>query len=114
MKCSNLACNRGIGLISYQHGWFSKRRYCSPHCRDGFVADAPNAQQKRKSPLFELFVVAFLAYVGLIVPATLAIAALAPPPARLEASQSLAWSEISRMLALALRQCKCGSTAPPA
>jgi hypothetical protein len=25
MKCSNPDCNRGIGLISYQRGWFDKR-----------------------------------------------------------------------------------------
>ena len=41
MKCSNPDCNRGIGLVAYQRGWFSKRRYCSKHCRDAFVADAP-------------------------------------------------------------------------
>jgi len=26
MKCSNPDCNRGIGLVAYQRGWFSKRR----------------------------------------------------------------------------------------
>jgi hypothetical protein len=41
MKCSNPDCNRGIGLVAYQRGWFSKRRYCSKHCRDAFAADAP-------------------------------------------------------------------------
>jgi hypothetical protein len=41
MKCSNPDCNRGIGLVAYQRGWFSKRRYCSKHCRDAFVANAP-------------------------------------------------------------------------
>jgi hypothetical protein len=50
MKCSNPDCNRGIGLVAYRRGWFSKRRYCSKHCRDAFGADAPNLQQKR-SPL---------------------------------------------------------------
>jgi len=40
MKCSNPDCNRGIGLVAYQRGWFSKRRYCSQRCRDAFVADA--------------------------------------------------------------------------
>jgi hypothetical protein len=34
MKCSNPDCNRGIGLVAYRRGWFSKRRYCSKHCRD--------------------------------------------------------------------------------
>jgi hypothetical protein len=47
MKCSNLDCDRGIGLVAYRRGWFSKRRYCSKHCRDAFVADAPELQQKR-------------------------------------------------------------------
>jgi hypothetical protein len=41
MKCSNPGCNRGIGLVAYRRGWFSKRRYCSKHCRDAFVAHAP-------------------------------------------------------------------------
>ena len=40
MKCSNPDCNRGIGLVAYQRGWFSKHLYCSKHCRDAFVADA--------------------------------------------------------------------------
>ena len=47
MKCSNPDCNRGIGLVAYQRDWFSKRRYCSEHCRDAVVADAPKLQQKR-------------------------------------------------------------------
>jgi hypothetical protein len=34
MKCSNPDCNRGIGLVAYRRGWFSKRRYCSRNCRD--------------------------------------------------------------------------------
>ena len=38
MKCSNPDCNRGIGLVAYRRGWFSKRRYCSKHCRDALVA----------------------------------------------------------------------------
>jgi hypothetical protein len=47
MKCLNLDCNRGIGLVAYRRGWFSKGGYCSKHCRDAFVADAPGLQQKR-------------------------------------------------------------------
>jgi hypothetical protein len=47
MKCSNPDCNRGIGLVVYRRGWFSKRRYCSKHCRDAFVDNAPKLQQKR-------------------------------------------------------------------
>src|SRR5713101_6330848 len=37
MKCSNPNCNRGIGLVAYRRGWFSKRRYCSKNCRDAVV-----------------------------------------------------------------------------
>jgi hypothetical protein len=85
MKCSSPDCNRGIGLVAYQRGWFSKRLYCSKHCRDAFVADAPNLQQKRKSPVLKRFVVAFVAFVGLLVPATFTMAVLAAPPARPEA-----------------------------
>jgi hypothetical protein len=47
MKCSNPDCTCGIGLVVYRRGWFSKRRYCSKHCRNAFVADAPKLQQKR-------------------------------------------------------------------
>jgi len=83
MKCSNPACNRGIGLVAYQRGWFSKRRHCSKVCRDAFIADAPNLQE---SHVFKRFVIAFVAFVGLIVPATFAMAVLAAPPARPEAS----------------------------
>ena len=32
MKCSNPYSNRGIGLVVYRRGWFSKRRYCSKLC----------------------------------------------------------------------------------
>jgi hypothetical protein len=46
MKCSNPACKRGIGLVAYRRGWFSKRRYCSKDCRDAFVADVPKLQQE--------------------------------------------------------------------
>jgi hypothetical protein len=46
MKCSNPDCNRGIGLVAYRRGWFSKWRYCSKYRRDAFVANAPNLQQK--------------------------------------------------------------------
>jgi hypothetical protein len=47
MKCSNPDCNRGIGLIAYRRGWFSKRRYCSKRCRDAFVAGVSTPQRKR-------------------------------------------------------------------
>jgi hypothetical protein len=46
MKCSNLDCNRGIGLVAYRRGWFSKRSYCSKQCRDTFVAEAPKLKQR--------------------------------------------------------------------
>ena len=89
MKCSNPNCNRGIGLVAYQRNRFSKRRYCSKHCRDAFVVDAPNLQQNQKNPPLKgfavafvgRFVVAFVAFVGLIVPATFTVAVLAAPPA---------------------------------
>jgi hypothetical protein len=45
MRCSNPDCSRGIGLVAYRRGWFSKRRYCSKHCRDASVANAPTLQQ---------------------------------------------------------------------
>jgi hypothetical protein len=52
MKCSNPDCNRGIGLVAYRRGWFSKRRYCSRHCRDALVALAPKPQQKRSTTTY--------------------------------------------------------------
>jgi hypothetical protein len=52
MKCSNPDCNRGIGLVAYRRGWFSKRPYCSKHCRDAFVADPPRPQQKRSAATY--------------------------------------------------------------
>ena len=76
MKCSNPDCNRGIGLVAYRRDWFSKRRYCSKHCRDAFMVDAPNLL-KRFMPL--------VAFVGLIVPVTFTTAVLAAPPARQDA-----------------------------
>jgi hypothetical protein len=52
MKCSNPDCNRSIGLIAYRRGWFSKRLYCSKHCRDAFVANALKPQQRRSSTTY--------------------------------------------------------------
>jgi hypothetical protein len=77
MKCSNPDCDRGLGLVVYRRGWFSKRRYCSNHCRNAFAVDAPNLLQR--------FVVSLIAFFALIVPLTLAMAVLAAPPARPEA-----------------------------
>ena len=83
MKCSNQGCNRGIGLVAYQRGWFSKGRYCSQGCcRDAVVVATANAQQK---PVLKRFMFAFVAFVGLIVPATFTMAVLAAPPAHPEA-----------------------------
>ena len=73
MKCSNRDCNRGIGLVAYRRDWFSRRRYCSKHCRDAFVVDAPN--------LLKRIVVSLVALVGLIVPVTFTMAVPAAPPA---------------------------------
>ena len=86
MKCSKPDCTRGIGLVSYRGGWlFSDGRYCSKHCRNALVVDSPNLQQRRKSSMLSRFVVASVAFVGLIIPATFTMAVLAAPPARPEA-----------------------------
>jgi hypothetical protein len=47
MKCSNPDCTRGIGLVAYQRGWFTKRRYCSRSCRDA-LADRPRQPQPER------------------------------------------------------------------
>src|SRR5262249_15598363 len=75
MKCSSPECNRAIGLVSYQRGWFGKRRYCSQRCRDVYLADASR-------PVFKRFVMALISFVGIIVPATFTMAVLAAPPPR--------------------------------
>ena len=77
MRCSNPDCNRGIGLVAYRRDWFSKRRHCSTHCRDAFVADAPNLLKRFVVAFVARFVVACVAFVGLIT-----MAVLAAPPAR--------------------------------
>jgi hypothetical protein len=46
MNCSNLNCSHGIGLVSYQRGWFDKRRFCSKKCRDDFAAARPRPSQQ--------------------------------------------------------------------
>jgi len=86
MKCSNPDCTRGIGLVAYQSGWFGKRRYCSQRCRNAFAADARNLRQNPKSALLKRFVVAFVAFVGLVLPTTFTMAILTAPPARPETS----------------------------
>jgi hypothetical protein len=51
MKCSNPDCTRGIGLVHYQGGWFSKRPYCSKNCRDGVVViDRTERSRLEQSP----------------------------------------------------------------
>ena len=115
MKCSNPGCNRGIGLIAYQRGWFSKGLYCSKHCRNAFVADAPNLQQNLKNAVLKRFAVAFVtfvAFVGLIVPATFTIAVLAAPPARPETPHLPGCDRnLAATRAPASRRCGCGSKA---
>jgi hypothetical protein len=49
MKCAHPDCNRGIGLVSHQRGWFNKRRYCSRQCRDAFVVERPNRSKQVRS-----------------------------------------------------------------
>jgi hypothetical protein len=48
MKCANPDCTRGIGLVAYQRGWFSKQRYCSRNCRNAFVAERPRQSQSKR------------------------------------------------------------------
>ena len=81
MKCSNPDCNRGIGLVAYRHGWFSKQCYCSRRCRDAFVADGANLKQ---NPVLKRFMIACVSFVGLIVSATFTMAVLAASSARPE------------------------------
>ena len=87
MKCSNPACNRGIGLISYQR-WICSRRYCSRRCRNAAKSDASKLTQKRNRASLEHIAGAFVAFFGLLVPASLAVAALVVPPRHPEAVQS--------------------------
>jgi hypothetical protein len=49
MKCSNPDCNRNIGLVAHQCGWFGKRRYCSKQCRDALVAERPKQSQQERN-----------------------------------------------------------------
>ena len=46
MKCSNLTCGHGIGLVSYRRRWFDKRRFCSKKCRDDFMVEWPRRSQQ--------------------------------------------------------------------
>ena len=55
MKCANPECNREIGLVAYRRGWFSKRRYCSKHCRYAFVPQKRQQKQGASSYFEWLF-----------------------------------------------------------
>jgi hypothetical protein len=50
MRCSNPVCNRGVGLVSHQRGWFGKQRYCSRRCRDAFKFEQPKPFSQDRSP----------------------------------------------------------------
>ena len=51
MKYSNPDCTRGIGLVHYRGGWFSKRRYCSKNCHDAVVViDRPGQSRLEQNP----------------------------------------------------------------
>jgi hypothetical protein len=49
MKCSNPDWSRGIGLVAYRRGWFSKRRHCSLHCRDADAIACPKQTQQERN-----------------------------------------------------------------
>jgi hypothetical protein len=55
MKCAHPACHRGIGLVSHRRGWFGNRLYCSPACRDNYVAEPRPPRSSERSP-FDLLV----------------------------------------------------------
>jgi hypothetical protein len=63
---------------------FGKGLCCSNHCGDAFVGNAQKAQQKPERSVLKRFVVAFVAFVGLIALGTFAMAVLAAAPARRE------------------------------
>jgi hypothetical protein len=48
MKCSNLDCGHGIGLVSYRRHWFDKRRFCSKKCRDDFTVERRRLNQQER------------------------------------------------------------------
>jgi hypothetical protein len=45
----NPHCDRGIGLVAHQRGWFDKWRCCSKECRDTFAAKRPKMSQQEWS-----------------------------------------------------------------
>ena len=87
MKCSNPGCNRGIGLIADQRGWFS-RGHLFKASPDTSVADAPNLQQPQECGSQALCgrIRRIRRICRAVVPATLTIAVLAAAPARPETS----------------------------
>jgi hypothetical protein len=56
VRCSNPKCNRGIGLVFHQRGWFSKRRHRSRDCSYAYLADLSKrpSQELRAMTYFEL------------------------------------------------------------
>ena len=48
MKCSNLNCSHGIGLVSYQRRWLDKRRFCSKKCREDLTIERPRPSQQER------------------------------------------------------------------
>jgi hypothetical protein len=50
MRCPNPDCSRRIGLVVYRRGRLSKRRSCSKHCSDAFVAALPKQSQRERRP----------------------------------------------------------------
>jgi hypothetical protein len=48
MKCTNLNCGHGIGLVSYRRGWFDKRLFCSKKCRDDLTVERPKTTQQER------------------------------------------------------------------
>jgi len=85
MKCSNPICNRGIGLVAYQRGWFSKGRYCTKHCRDAFLADVPKPQRELNRSFVKRLALAFTAFAAPVIPAAFTMAVLAAPSVRPDA-----------------------------
>jgi hypothetical protein len=85
MKCSNPDCTRGIGLVHYRRGWFSKRRYCSKSCRDAVVViDRAGQSRLEENPT---------TYFDWLFGQAVLQPKLAPAatPARLEPSQRIRW-----------------------
>jgi hypothetical protein len=83
MEGSHRDCNGELSLLFHGQGPADNRHTCSKRCHDLFAAHA--LKQGSGSPLLKRFIVAFVAFVGLIVPGTFTMAVLAAPPAHPEA-----------------------------